>query len=33
MDYHVFILSRVCEGVDAGMTTDDALRHGITRTA
>ena len=33
MDYHVFILSRVREGVDQGMSTDDALRHGITRTA
>ncbi len=33
MDYHVFILSRVREGVDAGMSTDEALRHGITRTA
>jgi uncharacterized membrane protein YdfJ with MMPL/SSD domain len=33
MDYHVFILSRVCEGVDAGMTTDAALRHGIMRSA
>jgi RND superfamily putative drug exporter len=33
MDYHVFILSRVREGVDAGLTTDEALRHGITRTA
>lgn len=33
MDYHVFILSRVREGVDAGMNTDDALRHGIRRTA
>ena len=33
MDYHVFILSRVREGVDAGMTTDDALRYGVTRTA
>jgi RND superfamily putative drug exporter len=33
MDYHVFILSRVREGVDAGMDTDDALRYGITRTA
>ena len=33
IDYHVFILSRVREGVDAGMSTDDALRHGITRTA
>jgi len=33
MDYHVFILSRVREGVDAGMSTDEALRHGISRTA
>ena len=33
MDYHVFILSRVREGVDAGMSTEDALRYGITRTA
>jgi uncharacterized membrane protein YdfJ with MMPL/SSD domain len=33
MDYHVFILSRVREGVDAGMSTDAALRHGIARTA
>jgi len=33
MDYHVFILSRVREGVDAGMSTDGALRYGITRTA
>jgi RND superfamily putative drug exporter len=33
MDYHVFILSRVREGVDAGMSTDEALRFGIGRTA
>jgi RND superfamily putative drug exporter len=33
MDYHVFILSRVREGVDAGMSTDEALRRGIRRTA
>jgi RND superfamily putative drug exporter len=33
MDYHVFILSRVREGVDSGMTTDAAVRHGITVTA
>jgi RND superfamily putative drug exporter len=33
MDYHVFILSRVREGVDRGMSTDDALRYGISRTA
>jgi RND superfamily putative drug exporter len=33
MDYHVFVLSRVREGVDAGLGTDQALRDGITRTA
>jgi uncharacterized membrane protein YdfJ with MMPL/SSD domain len=33
MDYHVFILSRVREGVDLGMRTEDALRYGISRTA
>ena len=33
MDYHVFILSRVREAVDAGMPTDDAVRYGITATA
>ena len=33
MDYHVFILSRVREGVDSGLTTDQAVRHGITVTA
>jgi RND superfamily putative drug exporter len=33
MDYHVFILSRVREGVDRGMSTDAALRYGIARTA
>src|SRR5262245_49299956 len=33
MDYHVFILSRVREGVDSGMSNDDAVRHGITHTA
>jgi RND superfamily putative drug exporter len=33
MDYHVFILSRVREGVDAGLSTEEALRRGITRTA
>ena len=33
MDYHVFILSRVREGVDAGMPSDEAVRYGITRTA
>jgi RND superfamily putative drug exporter len=33
MDYHVFILRRVREGVDAGMDNDEAVRYGITRTA
>jgi uncharacterized membrane protein YdfJ with MMPL/SSD domain len=33
MDYHVFILSRVRESVDAGMPTDEAVRHGISVTA
>src|SRR5262249_42696507 len=33
MDYHVFILSRVREGVDGGMPTEQAVRYGITKTA
>ena len=33
MDYHVLILSRVREGVDRGLSTDDAVREGITSTA
>ena len=33
MDYHVFILSRVREGVDTGMSTDEAVAHGIKSTA
>jgi uncharacterized membrane protein YdfJ with MMPL/SSD domain len=33
MDYHVFILSRVREAVDDGMSTDAAVRYGIARTA
>ena len=33
MDYHVFILSRIKELHDAGASTDDAVRLGITRTA
>ena len=33
MDYHVFILSRVREGHDAGMPTADAVTHGIKVTA
>ena len=33
MDYHVFIISRIREAVDSGMTTDEAVRYGITATA
>ena len=33
MDYHVLILSRVREGVDRGMSSDDAVRSGILATA
>jgi len=33
MDYHVLILSRVRENVDRGMSSDDAVRSGITATA
>jgi uncharacterized membrane protein YdfJ with MMPL/SSD domain len=33
MDYHVFILSRIREGVDRGLTTDDAVEYGIKSTA
>jgi RND superfamily putative drug exporter len=33
MDYHVFILSRIREGHDNGLNTDEAIRTGITRSA
>jgi uncharacterized membrane protein YdfJ with MMPL/SSD domain len=33
MDYHVFILSRIRELVDRGMSTDDAVADGIKSTA
>ena len=33
MDYHVFILSRVREGVEHGKRNDAAVRHGISVTA
>jgi RND superfamily putative drug exporter len=33
MDYHVFILSRVREAHDHGMSTDDAVAHGIKTSA
>jgi RND superfamily putative drug exporter len=33
MDYHVFILSRVREAFDRGLTTEQAVEHGIKTTA
>ncbi|MEV0911056.1 MMPL family transporter [Streptomyces hokutonensis] len=33
LDYHVFVVSRIREGVIAGMTTRNAVVDGITRTA
>ena len=33
MDYHVFILSRVREAYDTGMSTEDAVSQGIKSTA
>jgi RND superfamily putative drug exporter len=33
MDYHVFILSRVREAFDRGMSSDEAVAHGIKSTA
>ncbi|MFI5894426.1 MMPL family transporter [Actinoplanes sp. NPDC051513] len=33
MDYHVFVLSRIREGYDRGLSTRDAVREGIGRTA
>jgi anti-anti-sigma factor len=33
MDYHVFILTRVREAFDRGMTTEAAVAHGIKSTA
>jgi RND superfamily putative drug exporter len=33
MDYHVFILSRVREGHDRGLSTEEAVTHGIKTTA
>jgi RND superfamily putative drug exporter len=33
MDYHVFILSRIREAYDRGLSTEDAVEHGITSTA
>jgi uncharacterized membrane protein YdfJ with MMPL/SSD domain len=33
MDYHVFILSRIREAYDRGLSTDQAIAHGIKTTA
>jgi uncharacterized membrane protein YdfJ with MMPL/SSD domain len=33
MDYHVFILSRVREAFDRGLSTEDSVSHGIRSTA
>ncbi len=33
MDYHVFILSRIKEAYDRGMSSEDAVTHGIKSTA
>jgi putative drug exporter of the RND superfamily len=33
MDYHVFILSRIREGHDRGLSTQEAIRRGITSSA
>jgi putative drug exporter of the RND superfamily len=33
MDYHVFVLSRVREAYDKGMSTDDSIAFGIKSTA
>ena len=33
MDYHVFILSRIREAYDRGMSTEEAVTHGIKSTA
>jgi putative drug exporter of the RND superfamily len=33
MDYHVFVLSRIREGYDRGLSTKQAVREGIGRTA
>ncbi|HET9213381.1 MAG TPA: MMPL family transporter, partial [Gaiellaceae bacterium] len=33
MDYHVFIVSRIREAYDRGMSTEEAVTHGIRTTA
>jgi uncharacterized membrane protein YdfJ with MMPL/SSD domain len=33
MDYHIFILTRVREAYDRGLSTEEAVEHGISTTA
>jgi RND superfamily putative drug exporter len=33
MDYHVFVLGRIREGVQRGLTPQDAVREGVTESA
>jgi putative drug exporter of the RND superfamily len=33
MDYHIFVVSRIREAVHAGLPTEDAVRHGVARSA
>jgi putative drug exporter of the RND superfamily len=33
MDYHVFILSRIREGFDRGLSTHEAIKRGVTHSA
>src|SRR4029077_5328280 len=33
MDYHIFILTRVREAYDRGLSTEQAVEHGISTTA
>ncbi|MCF2532979.1 MMPL family transporter [Yinghuangia soli] len=33
MDYHVFVVSRIREAYDKGMSTNDAVAHGVRSTA
>ncbi len=33
MDYHVFLVSRICEAAARGLSTKDAIREGVARSA
>jgi len=33
MDYHVFVLTRIREGVDRGLSNNEAISHGIRSSA